>query len=111
LPEAPRPDPETPAPVRFCPEYDNLLLGHADRTRLIPLDRRGRYVTGNAFLVDGLFSGVWKLRRGKDLTALEIDPFVPLAPQEEASMLEEAGRLLAFAAPGQTHDVRFTVVT
>jgi hypothetical protein len=111
LPEAPRPDPETPAPVRFCPEYDNLLLGHADRTRLIPLDRRGRYVTGNAFLVDGLFSGAWKLRRGKEMTALEIDPFVPLASQDEASVLEEAGRLLAFAAPGQSHDVRFTVVT
>lgn len=111
LPEAPRPDPETPAPVRFCPEYDNLLLGHADRTRLIPLDRRARYVTGNAFLVDGLFRGVWKLRHGKEVTAVEIDPFVPLIAQQEAAVLAEAGRLLAFAAPGTAHDVRFTVVT
>lgn len=111
LPEAPRPDPETPAPIRFCPEYDNLLLGHADRTRLIPLDRRARYVTGSAFLVDGLFRGVWKLRRGKDVSALEIDPFVSLSPEEEAAVLEEAGGLLEFAAPGRAHDVRFTVVT
>ena len=111
LPEAPRPDPERPAPVRICPEYDNLLLGHADRTRLIPLDRRARYVTGNAFLVDGFFRGVWKLRRGKEQTVLEIDPFEPLAPAEEAPLLEEAGRFLAFAAPGAAHDIRFTTVT
>lgn len=111
LPEAPRPDPETPAPVRFCPEYDNLLLGHADRTRLIPLERRTRYVTGNAFLVDGLFRGVWKLRRGKDVTTLDIDAFEPLTPDEEAAVLAEAGHLLAFAAPDQAHDIRFTTVT
>jgi hypothetical protein len=111
LPEAPRPDPETPAPVRFCPEYDNLLLGHADRTRLIPLDRRARYVTGNAFLVDGLGRGVWKLRRGKEQTVMEIDPFEPLTPAEEAPLLDEAGRLLAFAAPGKVHDIRFATVT
>jgi hypothetical protein len=111
LPDAPRPDPETPAPVRFCPEFDNLLLGHADRTRLIPLDRRARYVTGNPFLVDGLFRGVWKFRRGKEVTAMEIDAFEPLSPAEEEEVLAEASRLLAFAAPGQPHDIRFTTVT
>lgn len=111
LPEAPRPNPETPAPVRFCPEYDNLLLGHADRTRLIPLERRARYVTGNAFLVDGFFRGVWKFRRGKDRTTMEIDPFEALTPDEEVAVLAEASHLLTFAAPDQAHDIRFTTVT
>lgn len=111
LPDAPRPDPEQPAPVRFLPQYDNLLLGHADRTRFIPLERRERYVTGNPFLVDGVFRGVWKPRRAGAATDLEIDAFDPLSAEEEAAVLDEAGRMLNFLAPGKAGAIRFMVVT
>ena len=66
LPEAPRPDPETPAPVRFLPEYDNVLLSHSDRSRLISPETRGRLsaaggVGWGSILVDGTGWGVWRL--------------------------------------------------
>lgn len=107
LPDAPRPDPETPAPVRFLPEFDNLLLSHADRTRVISdADRRRLMTNGNAtrgsFLVDGFFRGTWKIGNA----SLSIDPFARLSKQDAAAVSEEAGRLLEFAgAAGR--DIRF----
>ncbi len=75
LPDAPRPDPETPAPPRFLPEFDNLLLSHADRTRVVPADLKGRTWTGNqahcTLLVDGFLAGLWRL---EDRT-LTVEPF------------------------------------
>ena len=66
LPDAPLPDPDTPAPPRFLPEYDNLLLSHADRTRVFPglgpggpLPRGG---TKGALLMDGFYRAFWSLR-------------------------------------------------
>ena len=53
LVDAPRPDPETPAPPRFLPEYDNLLLSHADRSRVIAEEDRPRVFGKGAVLVDG----------------------------------------------------------
>lgn len=111
LPDASRPDPGEPAPVRFLPEYDNLLLGHADRNRFVGTEQPSRYVTGNAFLVDGLFRGVWKPRRTKTATDLEIDPFDPLSPGEEEAVREEAGRMLEFLAPGKAGEIRFMIAT
>ena len=64
VPDGPRPDPDTPAPVRFLGEYDNVLLGHADRSRIIPpgfpwggMLAHGRYV--NNLLVDGMLRATW----------------------------------------------------
>lgn len=63
LPDAPRPDAGTPAPPRFLPEFDNLLLSHADRARVVPPEFKGRNTSGNqsrcAVLVDGFLAGVW----------------------------------------------------
>ncbi|MFD6431508.1 winged helix DNA-binding domain-containing protein [Streptomyces venezuelae] len=81
LPDAPRPDPDTPAPPRFLPEYDNLLLSHADRARVVPADYKGRTWKGNrsycVFLLDGFLAGVWRLE--EDLkgggAVLTIEPF------------------------------------
>src|SRR5918997_312805 len=66
LPDAPRPDPDTPAPIRFLPEYDNVLLSHADRSRVIPDGRSvplppGEGARTGTVLVDGEFRATWEL--------------------------------------------------
>jgi hypothetical protein len=108
LPDAPLPDQDTPAPVRFLPDFDNLVLSHADRTRVVAEERRGRIMANGvgrpSFLVDGFVAGTWKLEKGR----LLVRPFVPLAAAHRAALAEEGGRLLAFAAAeAADHDVRF----
>jgi hypothetical protein len=95
LPHAPRPDPATPAPPRFLPEYDNALLGHADRRRIIADDHRARIFTRGALLVDGFVCASWRLRA----STLEIETFRPIGRRPWAAVEREARRLLAFAAP------------
>ncbi|MGW6566387.1 winged helix DNA-binding domain-containing protein [Streptomyces sp. NPDC054975] len=98
LPDAPRPDPDTPAPPRFLPEFDNLLLSHADRTRFVPAEARKRSWKGNqaysVFLLDGLLAGLWRLEETKELTTMTIQPFGPTAPARRAELEAEAERLL-----------------
>ena len=112
LPDAPRPDPDTPAPVRFLAEYDNILLSHADRTRIIAdKDRKWLFFGGgvltSTFLVDGFVEGTWKIvRRGK-AAALEIKPWRPLRKKDMSALSAEGRRLLRFAAPGASLEVRF----
>ncbi|MGH2518027.1 MAG: winged helix DNA-binding domain-containing protein [Ktedonobacterales bacterium] len=98
LPDAPRPDPETPAPPRFLPEYDNVLLSHADRIRIIADDHRPRVFTKGAVLVDGFVCGTWKIKRDHGTAILLIESFAPLPKQDESALAEEGARLLAFAA-------------
>jgi Winged helix DNA-binding domain len=105
LPDAPRPDPDTPAPPRFLPEYDNVLLSHADRARIIPGRRRvplppGLGGTGGTVLIDGLWQATWKLARDRGGAALRIEPFTRLSAAQAAEVTAEGARLLAFAAPG-----------
>lgn len=112
LPEAPRPDPETPAPVRFVPEYDNLLLSHADRTRIIAKEHWAPVFTINGqilgtILLDGFVAGTWKIARQRGVSTLNIRPFAPLSSADRAALTEEGGRLLTFAAPKDGHDVQF----
>ena len=84
LPDAPRPEPDTPAPVRFLPEYDNVLLGHADRSRIIPAGRSIPLPPGNGaqmgtILLDGVLAGTWRIRRAGDRATLD-DPAVRAGP-------------------------------
>ena len=95
LPDSPRPDPETPAPVRFIAEFDNLVLGHADRSRIVADEHRPRVVTKNllvlgTFLVDGFVAGTWKCERKK----IRIEPF-DAVPRKVMEALEEEGERLA----------------
>ncbi|HVH12638.1 MAG TPA: winged helix DNA-binding domain-containing protein [Longimicrobium sp.] len=113
LPDAPRPDPDTPAPARFLPEFDNVLLSHADRARIISEADRKRVFTVNGiiratFLVDGFVRGMWKIEREKDVAVLAIHPFEPLARADRAALEEEGDRLVRFAAEEAARwDVRF----
>ncbi|RJL35289.1 winged helix DNA-binding domain-containing protein [Bailinhaonella thermotolerans] len=97
LPDAPLPGPDTPAPVRLLPAYDNVLLGHADRGRLIAeADRKGVF-PGRArvlptLLVDGHVRGTWSFAGGEVRLAL----FGPLPAAERQEVDHEIGRLLPF---------------
>ncbi|MFE1754278.1 winged helix DNA-binding domain-containing protein [Streptomyces anandii] len=110
LPEAPRPDPDTPAPPRFLPEYDNLLLSHADRSRVIPPEHRGRSRRGNqafrTLLVDGFLAGVWK----PDAGVVVVEPFGKLTAAQRDEVAEEGLRTMAVLHPGEPYDVRFGTV-
>ncbi|MFL6054787.1 MAG: winged helix DNA-binding domain-containing protein [Actinoallomurus sp.] len=111
LPDAPRPDPETPAPPRFLPEYDNLLRSHADRTRVLSDHHRGRLATPNdsprpTFLIDGFVHGTWRISRERDRIVLTIEPYAPLCAPDRTALTEEGARLLAFAADGADHEIR-----
>lgn len=119
LPDAPRPDPDTPAAPRFLPEFDNALLSHADRTRLVPAEYKSRTWKGNqahrTFLVDGFLAGIWRLEEGKeqggedgDLT-LTVQPFAPVGRAVRAAVAEEAARMLDILGRGRSYDVRFGV--
>ena len=113
LPDAPRPDEEsTQAPPRFLPEYDNLLLSFADRSRVIPHGRPVPLPPGNGastgtLLVDGFWQADWTIARGRDRAELEIRPFIRLPAPVQDDIAAEGGRLLEFAAPAAGHDVRF----
>src|SRR5919198_1249026 len=100
LPDAPRPDPDIPAPVRFLPEFDNLLLSHADRTRVIAEADRGRILIRGTLLVDGFAGGTWRIRRERRAATLAAELFAPLAAHDRDAVAEEGARLLDFAAAG-----------
>ncbi|MGX1880562.1 winged helix DNA-binding domain-containing protein [Streptomyces sp. NPDC055287] len=113
LPDAPRPDEDTPAPPRFLPEFDNLLLSHADRTRVVPAEYKGRIWRGNqghsTFLVDGFVAGIWRLEETKDgaSAALTVAPLGPLTRAQRAALEEEGEYVLATMTSAGTRDVRF----
>lgn len=110
LPGAPRPDPDTPAPVRFLPEYDNLLLSHADRSRVVRDRRRvplppGNGATYGTVLVDGVWHATWKITRTADAASLAVEPFGPLTAADEEAVNAEGASLLAFTDPDADHEV------
>jgi hypothetical protein len=98
LQRAPLPAAETAAPVRFLPKWDNLLLGFADRRRVLPEEYRKTVIAKNGdvaqtFLVDGVVAGRW--RAGKD-GRVNVEPFAPLPRAARRDVEEEAARLEAF---------------
>ncbi|MEW9533829.1 winged helix DNA-binding domain-containing protein [Microbispora sp. NPDC049125] len=96
------PDPDTPVPVRFLPAYDNVLLGHADRARVIGDADRKRVMPGRAvvlptFLVDGFVHGTWSLKG----VCLHIAPFRSLPAAGVRAVMEEAERMLPFVGASE----------
>jgi hypothetical protein len=99
LPDAPRPDPDVPSPPRFLPEFDNLILSHADRTRVIADEHRKAIASRNGmvpatFLIDGFVQGTWKTERNRGKAMLEVEPFEALAKQDRRVLAEEGERLI-----------------
>jgi hypothetical protein len=96
-PESAIVDEDVPAPPRFLPEYDNVLLGHADRSRFFVEGIIPPGWAGN-LLVDGLFSGWWKIHKGKE--ALFDVRLLRKVPRSEIKAVRmEAERLLELAFP------------
>jgi hypothetical protein len=101
LPDAPRPDPDVQAPPRFLPEFDNLILSHADRTRVIAEEYRKALASRNgmvpaAVLVDGFVRGTWRVEKTRGKASLVIDLFEPLPRSDLDALTEEGVRLVRF---------------
>ncbi|WP_333778571.1 winged helix DNA-binding domain-containing protein [Streptomyces sp. IBSBF 3136] len=105
LPGAPRPDAGTPAPVRYLAPYDNAILSHADRTRIISDEHRRAIATKNGVipgtvLVDGFVAGSWRVDGARGATAVDVQLFQPMSRRRRAELEEEGERLLLFASDG-----------
>ncbi len=94
--------------MRFLPEYDNVLLGHADRTRIAPPGvSRWTEVGWGAVLVDGVVAARWKMDREKEAAVLRIEPFRRIPRADRTAVEDEGIRLLDFLADGVgQHQVR-----
>ena len=105
LADAPRPGPDVPAPARLIAEFDNLLLSHADRTRVMSEpDRKRLFFNLNGMipgtvLLDGFVAGTWRIDRSRAAAALTLELFRPVSASDRDELCEEGERLLAFAAP------------
>jgi len=116
LPDAPRPAPDTPAPVRMVAEFDNLILSHADRDRVVSGDNRLRLNTRNGIfpgtvLLDGFVAGMWRLTRSRGTAVLTVELFGPVPSRDRDAVGDEAQRLLGFAADGDSPEIRFARTT
>jgi hypothetical protein len=98
LPDAPRPDPETSAPVRLVAPFDNIVLSHADRTRVISDEHRKRLFYGKngvfpgTVLVDGFVAGTWELIGTGEATSMRVQPYIDLYDIDD--VIAEGNRLL-----------------
>jgi len=112
LPDAPLPDPDTPAPPRFLPEYDNLILAYADRSRMLSdVERRALWTRNGllaAALVDGRVAATWRIARRRAGATLEIEALKRIAKADRLALLEEGERLLVFTDPdAASRGIRF----
>jgi winged helix DNA-binding protein len=103
VPDGSLPDPETPAPVRFLPVYDNIVLSHSDRTRIVRAfdSKRAGYMEGASFgsvLIDGFVGATWTLKRDAKAATLRIVLLDRLAKRGRVAVEDEGARLLTFVA-------------
>jgi hypothetical protein len=117
LPGAPRPDPDTPAPLRLVAEFDNLVLSHGDRSRVISEPDRQRLYTKNGIfpgtvLIDGFARGMWRVALARRTAVLTIELFGNTGARDRDAVTAEGERLLEFAAPGTPdREIRFGPIT
>ncbi len=101
VPDMPLPDGETPAPVRFLPELDNLLVCHPARIGVVSAAYRARIYPKNGrlaatIMTDGLVRGVWRIEKTKKAVKLMIEPFEAISPDEQHALHVEGERLIRF---------------
>jgi len=111
VPDGVLPGADVPAPPRFLPEYDNVLLAHADRSRIVPAGRRvplppGAGATVGTLLVDGRWVATWRTEGSAGAATLVVEPFTRLSSRAAAEVTAEGRRLLAFTRPGAEAEVR-----
>jgi winged helix DNA-binding protein len=114
VPEGALPDSDTPASPRFLPYYDNVLLAHADRSRVIS-DERRRLATQSpnetlgTVLVDGFVGAIWRISRAAGAVTLRVTPIERLPPRDRDAVAAEGARLLAFlGADATSREVQIT---
>ncbi|HEX6030235.1 MAG TPA: winged helix DNA-binding domain-containing protein [Tepidiformaceae bacterium] len=109
VPDGVVPDPETPAPVRYLPVYDNVLLGHDDRSRIVNDVAAPGYMNGDGrsvgtVLVDGWVHGTWLVKKeGQRAASLVVSLAIRPGPEVLGEVEAEGARLLAFLASGAEH--------
>lgn len=111
LPDAPRPDPDVPAPVRLIADYDNLITTRHDERFVAKGHRSKVFLPGlrvaATVLVDGFVAGTWRLDRNKDVATLSVEPFAALPARARRELVAEGEALLRFAEPDAgTFEVR-----
>jgi hypothetical protein len=117
LPDAPRPGPDAPAPVRLVAEFDNLVLSHADRTRVISEAGRKQLYSRNGIfpgtvLADGFVVGLWRVSLAARAATVTVQIFGRVSGRDRDRVSQEAELMLAFAAPGaQAREIRFADLT
>jgi len=116
LPDAPRPDPQVSAPARYLYDFDNLLLSHHNRSRVVTDGLRQQNLSPHGpaprlVLLDGFTAATWTLTTTRDTATLTVHPFAPLPAFDRDALTIEGGGLLKFLAPKATHESRFTPPT
>jgi hypothetical protein len=107
LPDAPRPDPDTPAPVRFLPAFDNAILGYDDRTRIVDDAHRGVSVAGErVVLVDGRVAATWTVKEG----AVTVTPLRAFSRADRTAITEEGEALALFLSDKESREVTVTSI-
>jgi hypothetical protein len=114
VPEGPRPTPDVPAPPRFLYDFDNLLLSHADRTRMLSVEtadavRPTTQEPVSTFTLDGFVAGTWRIERERPRGAvtLTVRPIRPMSRRQTTDLTDEGAALLAFLATRSTeHRIR-----
>ncbi|MER7586066.1 winged helix DNA-binding domain-containing protein [Micromonospora sp. NPDC127501] len=103
LADAPRPDPETPAPVRFLPAFDNAILGYDDRSRIIDDAHRLLSVAGErVVLVDGRVAATWSVESG----TVTVSPLRAFSRSERAAVTEQGQALASFLSDNESDRAR-----
>ena len=95
------PNPEMPTPPRFLPAFDNALLSHADRARIVSDEHRkalSKDPLMRGVLLDGFACGTWKMERTRGKVTLAIEPFERLPDEDLDALVREGERLLRFVA-------------